>query len=265
MRYPSCRYAISVHSSDLERYPDKAPVELGDGTWVFGYSGQDNDPTPTRQNYNGWLLNCLEDGIPIGVMTKLRGGGHGVWGLAFVERYNTLSKMFTLRGPVNAVTEASGSFGIADPKALTREDRAELTGGTEMERRFVRRLQRERQDLFRARLLDAYGFRCAISDANVPEGLQPAHIEPYRGVCSQSTSNRLLLRADIHLLYDADLLSVAPESHVVRISERLRDSPYRRYDGKRIRMPHRVADRPDDELPERQFRQFYAENVVVDL
>lgn len=265
MRYPTRQYAISVHSSDLERYPDKAPIELGDGTWVFDYSGQDNNPASTHQNYNGWLFNCLEDGIPVGVMTKMKGGGYKVWGLAFVERYNSLSRMFTLRGPVNKVTEASGCFGIADPSTLTKAERIELARGTEIERRFVRRLQRERQDLFRAMLLDAYGFRCAMSDANVPEGLQAAHIEPYRGVCSQSTSNGLLLRADIHLLYDAHLLSVMPESHIVRISERLVGSPYARYNGRRIHVPRNDADKPDDELLERQFRQFATENVVVEL
>ena len=82
MRYPSRRYAISIHSSDLGMYPDKAPIELGDGTWVFDYSSQDNDPSSTRQNYNGWLLDCLEDGIPVGVMTKMKRGGYKVWGLA---------------------------------------------------------------------------------------------------------------------------------------------------------------------------------------
>ena len=265
MRYRSYQYAISVHSSDLGRYPDKAPIPLGDGTWVFDYSCQDNSPTLTHQDYNGWLLNCLEDGIPVGVMTRRKAGGYRVWGLAFIERYNPLSGMFTLRGPVDAATEAAGCFGIADPSTLSREDRLELGGGTEMERRFVRRLQMERREQFRRRLLDAYGFRCAISDANVPEALQASRMGPYRGIASQDSSSGLLLRADIHMLYDAHLLSVTPESHIVRISDRLWDSPYRKYHGRHINLPRRTADCPNDELLELQFRQFRTENTFVRL
>ncbi len=265
MRYTGRRYAISIHSSDLTRYPDKAPIDLGDSTWVFDYSSQDNNASRTHQDYNGWLMNCLEDGVPVGVMTKLKTGGYKVWGLAFVERYNSLSRMFTLHGPVDALTERLGRFTFANPDSLSNKEQVEMSQGTEEERRFVRRLMRQQQDDFRRKLLGAYDFRCAISDADVPEGLQAAHIEPYRGVRSQKTSNGVLLRADIHLLYDARLLSITPENHIIRLSERLQASTYREFNGRRIRIPDRAADQPDDSLLERQYKQFASENRVLAL
>lgn len=265
MRYLDRQYAISIHSSDLDRYPDKAPLQLGDGTWVFDYSSQDNAVSNTHQDYNGWLMNCLEDGVPVGVMTKMKGGGYRVWGLAFVERYNAISKMFTLHGPVDDVTERLGRFAFTSFDDPSISGLSQVEQGTEVERRFVRRLQRYRQDLFRAKILDAYESRCAISGANVPEGLQAAHIEPYRGVRSQRTANGILLRADIHLLYDAHLLAVMPDSHIVRLSERLSDTPYRKFNGIRLHNPVDHSKRPDDSLLELQYKLFSTENRVLML
>jgi len=173
--------------------------------------------------------------------------------------------MFTLHGPVDTTTERLRRFDFTIASSLSGADKRMLGGGTEMERRFVRQLQRYQQDVFRANLLEAYGFQCAICDANVPEGLQVAHIEPYRGVQSQHTSNGLLLRADLHLLYDAHLLSVTPEEHVVRLSDKLRDTPYRRFNGSRIRTPQKRSDRPSDNMLEKQYRQFASENRVLEL
>lgn len=94
------RHAINSSLSDYHRPPLPPrlmhtrprhgivwPIERGDGTWFFDYSSQDNDPSSARQNHDGWLLDCLEDGIPVEVMTKVKRGGCNVWGLAFVERH----------------------------------------------------------------------------------------------------------------------------------------------------------------------------------
>lgn len=105
MRYPGKKYAISVHSSDLERYEDAEPVKQADGMWIFRYSGQDNDPSSTLSDFNGWLINNLNDGVPVGVMTKQPMGGYRVWGLATVISYEAKENMFWMRGPVHTDVE----------------------------------------------------------------------------------------------------------------------------------------------------------------
>ena len=51
--------------------------------------------------------------------------------------------------------------------------------------------------------MDAYGGRCAITGYDVEEALQAAHIVPYLGPQSNTVNNGLLLRADVHNLFDS--------------------------------------------------------------
>lgn len=74
---------------------------------------------------------------------------------------------------------------------------------------------RRGQPLFRARLLDAYGGRCAISGCTAAEVLEAAHVLTYRGAHTHRLDNGLLLRADLHTLFDCQLLWITPENTVV--------------------------------------------------
>lgn len=111
-----------------------------------------------------------------------------------------------------------------------------LTPGLEeMVRDLRRRVEleqvlRDGQARFKEQLLRAYGAVCAVTGSTVRVTLQGAHILGYRGLQSNVAENGLLLRADIHLLFDAHLLSIDPDG-VVHVS---RDVPeYREYDGQR--------------------------------
>jgi hypothetical protein len=66
---------------------------------------------------------------------------------------------------------------------------------------------REGQDAFRALMLRAYG-RCAVTGSTVEAALEVAHIIPYVDPRSNLISNGLCLRADIHRLYDRDMLRI---------------------------------------------------------
>jgi HNH endonuclease len=67
-------------------------------------------------------------------------------------------------------------------------------------------VQRQDQRYFRTRLLAAYGSRCAVTGTAVPQVLQVAHIDPYEGMPTNVVSNGILLRADIHDLFDQGLV-----------------------------------------------------------
>jgi len=81
---------------------------------------------------------------------------------------------------------------------------------------------REGQGTFKLRLLDAYGRRCAVTGERVLPVLDAAHIQDYLGPASNHVQNGLLLRTDLHRLYDAGLVTVTPDREF-RVSERLED------------------------------------------
>jgi putative restriction endonuclease len=73
-----------------------------------------------------------------------------------------------------------------------------------------------RQDL--KVLLEAYRGRYAISDCDAVEAPEAAHIAPYRGDYSNHMQNALLLRANLHSLYDLGLRSIDPATMTVVIA-----------------------------------------------
>lgn len=69
---------------------------------------------------------------------------------------------------------------------------------------------RQGQPAFRKLLLDAYGSRCAVTGSRTVEVLEAAHIMPYMGRHTNVAQNGLLLRSDVHTLFDRLLLTVVP-------------------------------------------------------
>jgi len=47
--------------------------------------------------------------------------------------------------------------------------------------------------------------------------LEAAHIKPYRGKTDSHLENGLLLRADLHTLFDLNLIGVEPDTLTVRV------------------------------------------------
>ena len=95
-------------------------------------------------------------------------------------------------------------------------------------------VRRQGQRAFRKKLLDAYDGKCAVSRCALGWVLQAAHISPYRGPDTNKPDNGLLLRADIHTLFDLGLLSVNPDTLAVRIAQQITDPEYRALDGEAL-------------------------------
>jgi putative restriction endonuclease len=98
-------------------------------------------------------------------------------------------------------------------------------------------VRRRGQPEFRQRLLEVYECRCAITACGEEEVLEAAHIVPYFGPASNNVSNGLLLRADIHTLFDLGLISVNPATMQVVVSPRVKDHRYRQLAGLTLRQP----------------------------
>jgi putative restriction endonuclease len=108
------------------------------------------------------------------------------------------------------------------------------------------------QGTFRVAVTGAYGGACAVSQEHSLPVLEAAHIRPYGDDGTHDVVNGLLLRADIHRLFDAGYVTVTPDRRFV-VSRRLAQEwengkAYYALEGREIRLPTRAADRPDPEL-----------------
>jgi HNH endonuclease len=82
--------------------------------------------------------------------------------------------------------------------------------------------QRLGQQAFQAVVLDAYHRRCAITGTKIRPVLQAAHIRPVTEGGEHRLDNGLLLRSDVHTLFDRGYLGIDP-SYRLKVSPRLRD------------------------------------------
>jgi len=111
--------------------------------------------------------------------------------------------------------------------------------------------QRLGQGTFRSRVTDAYGRRCAVTGERTLPVLEAAHIKPYAQQGPNRVDNGLLLRSDLHRLFDRGLVTVEPERLTFQVSERIRDEysngrVYYELEGKPlIVLPERPDDRPN--------------------
>lgn len=265
-------YAVTIYTSTGKRYADKSLIRRPDGTWLLEYAAQKTEEgRERRRDHNQPLLNCLEDGVPVGVLLGQPKGGYQVLGLAFVERYDGRNGFFTLHGPVNAETERQRVFSSLITDGLTNADmnklqelqRLAVVDGDERVKNLVRTARREQQAKFRREVYAAYDGHCAASGTGIDDILQAAHIDDFRGRKSQIVQNGILLRVDIHMLYDANLLGIEPGSHRIVLSDVVNLEHYEYLSDRQLRLPRNPAMRPNDELLDIHFKRFLAQHSAA--
>ena len=97
---------------------------------------------------------------------------------------------------------------------------------------------RRGQAAFRRSLMAAYDERCAVTGCAIADILEAAHILPYRGGDTNHPSNGLLLRTDLHTLFDCGLISVDPngtDGPRLVVSTSLCETEYGELDGRPLR------------------------------
>jgi putative restriction endonuclease len=75
---------------------------------------------------------------------------------------------------------------------------------------------------------------------------------------TNDVSNGLLMRSDLHTLFDCDLLAIHPETRRVAIADGLKDSSYARIADRRIRLPIADTCGPSTRALQKRFAQFEA-------
>ena len=116
------------------------------------------------------------------------------------------------------------------------------------------RLPRLGQGSFRLILKDAYEARCALTSSRVLHVLDSAHIKPYASSGAHSPTNGMLLRQDIHTLFDLGYITVTPE-YKVEISNRMKaefenGKEYYSMHGRQINLPNVEQFRPSEQMLE---------------
>lgn len=105
------------------------------------------------------------------------------------------------------------------------------------------------QSAFRAMVSDVYQFKCAITREKTLPVLEAAHIKPYSKLGPNLTRNGVLLRSDMHILFDKGYLSIDTDFNVL-VSQRLKEEyengrEYYAYHGKQLQnIPQNPIDQP---------------------
>lgn len=107
------------------------------------------------------------------------------------------------------------------------------------------------QGTFRVVITETYGRQCAITRERALPALEAAHIRPFADIQTHYLRNGLLLRSDVHRLFDAGYITVTPDLHV-EASPRMRDDfndgeNYLKLGGGRVWVPDRPDWQPDKE------------------
>jgi hypothetical protein len=134
------------------------------------------------------------------------------------------------------------------------DERSEFTIGNirdERSRKAGCIVQRRGQSTFRSQLLRVYNGVCAITGCDAADALEACHIHPYIGASSNDIRNGVLLRSDVHTLFDMGLIGIDPESSTVVVAPRLRDTSYKELHGRLARLPEDPQLRPIDMLSDR--------------
>lgn len=142
-----------------------------------------------------------------------------------------------------------------DSRQLMDETPYEPGTASRRERTMRQILARRGQASFRDKLRQRYGERCVISGCSLVDVLEAAHIHPYREVHDQHPANGLLLRADLHTLFDLDLLGIEPESLTVSVHPCVARDGYEQLHGQRLQCQDRLPSKKALALRWREFQR----------
>jgi putative restriction endonuclease len=113
------------------------------------------------------------------------------------------------------------------------------------------------QGTFRVIVTNAYERRCAFTGERTLPVLEAAHIRPYGLGGPHDPQNGLLLRSDLHTLFDQGYITVDAEQLKVVVSSRIREEfengrDYYQLHGRAIRLPIETSS-----LPSREYLAFH--------
>jgi len=260
-------YALSIRINLGSTYEDGAPVATAGGGWLLRYHQEGADPADRDRMFtNRGLMQCITYRVPVGVLREVGPAGHRsryeVLGLAVPVRWSEGYFYLESLNP-RAIPEIDPVSDVLEATARAEEN-GEEADGTEVPKddydarlRVVRQIVARRgQSAFRSALLEAYQGRCAVTGFDVSAALEAAHLRPYRGSESNTVTNGLLLRADIHTLLDLRLLAPDPGTRNIVVSKLLAGTQYEPLTACRLADPAEAWQRPSQDTVKITWQHF---------
>jgi putative restriction endonuclease len=239
-------YALSIRQTLGSSYADEPPVRDASGGWTYKYFQEGKEPEARdRFRSNRAMLACSADQIPIAVLIQEKSkpkAAYRVVGLARVLEW-TSDGFFHLEGFNDAGEIAPAENHLTDRHrsvAVTGNggDEAEIFDPMSVEdarRRIDAHIvARQGGQRFRKGAFTGFGGKCAISECAIAAVLEAAHIVPFLGAQTNTYDNALLLRADLHTLFDRELLQIDPATLTVQLDSSLMGSTYADLAGKLV-------------------------------
>ena len=238
------KYALSVRESLGGPYSDRDPELRLDGSWSYDYYQENTDPDKRDSEYtNRGLVQCIEDSVPVGVFrqtSRRPASRYQILGVAAVVGWE--SGYFHLEGSstdglayerrahakIGAIVESHEQSDVGESFETLEDSR---------DRAIASIVRRRGQPAFRRALIEAYGGRCAISGCDAEAALEACHIRPYMGPQTNTLSNGLLLRSDLHTLFDLGLLAVDTANMTAIVAPELRRTTYGELAGQSVSVP----------------------------
>jgi putative restriction endonuclease len=227
-------------------YHDQSSPDLSRGSDVFWYAFTGPDPNSTR---NRWLHHALVEQLPLIYFFGVAPALYEPLFPTFVVEWNPTR--------LSCGLSFASSFGAQD----------QISAPAHAERRYALRTVQHRlhQALFRARVIEAYGRRCALSGLPEPRLIDAAHIIPDADerLGQPDIRNGICMSKVHHAAYDAGLIGIDPDLKI-HVSGRLlalHDGPMleqalKALKGKKLRLPDDPLAAPDRERLAARFDQY---------
>lgn len=226
---------------------------------IQDYRRNGNEPNPTIGCIilNNPIFFARQDWIPLPADWKnpiQKGKGYEVQSEVGADIWRqVLERLDRYLPPVGDFKREEASW-LAGPTSLVNED-APLYGKS-----YLQRL-RIGQGAFRMDVTTAYNGRCTITGEKTLPALEAAHIKAYSESGPNIIPNGLLLRSDMHKLFDSGYLTLTTD-YKVEVSNRIKEEfqngrEYYQYHGKPL------ASMPNNPiyLPEKKFIDWHNQNV----
>lgn len=268
-------HALSIRIMLKSNYKDGEFFKVEESGWVCAYHQELNSRNlaESANLYSNLALQtCLDDKVPIGILkqtqTQEEGGSeYNVIGLGAVigkiDEYFVFCDLPTAKS-LSAERIIQHLVQHEAEKLLLNETN-NVEPNPPPDDNYRRKIhiwsqivRRQGQGLFRKQLLRAYQSKCCMTGTSDVAVLDAAHITPYDGPSTSTVNNGLLLRTDLHTLFDLGLLGIEPTTFSIMVHESIEEPEYRALQGKRISMPETAGDNPSFENLTQKWKEFKA-------
>jgi putative restriction endonuclease len=239
--------------------------EIHDSVWiklegdVLEFDGQDQGATDYL------IREHRERGLELLLFYRPEKTAYPGYGFRYEGQFRYVSEVG--EGPTRFTLIRSGATSKVDltivrPADYDAADDTYASSGEDTRiRTYGQIVARRGQQAFRQALRERYGARCMVTGCETLAVVEAAHISPYRGEADNRVENGLLLRADVHTLFDLDLIGIEPSTLIVRVHPSVSEVQYRSLDGKSL---HCSTSRPSQSALKARWASYLARASAED-